>query len=75
MNNKRIYKKESYTQSEKLAINNGFRPIEDESAFNGRYFIRDGKIWIHNISALKKQLNIYDNSELKYLGYDVDTFF
>ena len=65
----------NFNRSEQLALNNGFKVVLDEGAYNGRYFIKDGKKWIHNISALKKQFAITDNSKLVQLGYDVDTYF
>lgn len=65
----------SFNISEQLALNNGFEMILDDDAYNGRYFIRDGKKWIHNISALKKQLRTYDNRVLEQHGYDVEAYF
>ena len=43
-------------RSEKLALKYNFQMVIDENAYNGRYFIKDGKKWIHNIDALKRQL-------------------
>ena len=43
-------------RSEQLAVKNGFEVVYDKDAYNGRYFIKDGKKWIHNIDALKRQL-------------------
>lgn len=65
----------SFNKSEQLAIDNGFDVVIDEGAYNGRCFIKNGKIWIHNITGLKKQLGIYNNVELCQLGYDVDAYF
>ena len=64
-----------YTNSEKLALSKGFEEVLDENAFNGRYFIKDGKIWIHDIDALQDKLDVYDEYELEELGYDVDTYY
>jgi hypothetical protein len=65
----------NFNRSEQLAINNGFKVVLDEDAYNGRYFIKDGKKWIHNIAALKKQCGVYDNSVLEQMGYDVYAYF
>jgi predicted DNA-binding protein len=64
-----------YTTSEKEAIEKGFEEVEDHEAYNGRYFIKDDLIWIHNIQALKSKLGIYDEDELRYMNYDVDTYY
>ncbi len=60
-----------FNRSELLAIKNGFDVVFDEDAYNGRYFIKDGKKWIHNIDALKRQLRIDSDSELSEYDYDV----
>ena len=49
-------KNSDFNRSELLAIKNGFEVVYDKDAYNGRYFIKDGKKWIHNIDALKRQL-------------------
>ena len=49
--------------------------VYDENSYNGRYFAKDDKIWIHNIKALKSQLNTDSDYRLKKLGYDVDTYY
>lgn len=51
--------------SERLALRCGFEMIIDENAYNGRYFIQDGKKWIHNIDALKRQLGTSSDSEVE----------
>ena len=48
--------------------------MPDENAYNGRYFIKDGKKWIHNIDALKRQLGINNDRELENMDYDVDSY-
>lgn len=65
----------NFNRSEQLALHNGFQVVLDEDAYNGRYFIKDGKKWIHNISALKRQFGITDNSKLEQMGYAVDAYF
>lgn len=70
-----LNKQLNFNRSEQLALKNGFEVVLDEKAYNGRYFVREGKIWIHNISALKKQLRIYNNKELELHGYDVKAYF
>lgn len=64
-----------YNTSEKEAIEKGFEEVEDDEAYNGRYFKKDGLIWIHNIQALKSKLDIYDEDELRHIKYDVDTYY
>ncbi|MDD3834377.1 MAG: hypothetical protein PHS42_02785 [Sulfurimonas sp.] len=72
---KQFDQKFNFNKSEQLALNNGFKVVLDASAYNGRYFIKDGRKWIHNISALKRQFCITDNSKLEQMGYHIDAYF
>ena len=63
-----------YNKSEQMAYDNGFRAVYDDNAYNGRYFVKNDKIWIHDLSALKHTLREYDENELRDRGYDVDTY-
>ena len=68
-------KNSDFNRSELLAIKNGFEVVFDENAYNGRYFIKDGKKWIHNIEALKRQLRINSDAELSEYDYDVSAYY
>ena len=68
-------KNSDFYRSELLAIKNGFEVVYDEDAYNGRYFIKDGKKWIHNIEALKRQLRVNCDSELLEYDYDVVSYY
>ena len=68
-------KNSDFNRSELLAIKNGFEVVYDEDAYNGRYFIKDGKKWIHNIEALKRQLRVNSDSELSEYDYDVVAYY
>lgn len=65
----------NFNRSEQLAIKSGFTMVIDVNAFNGRYFIQDGKKWIHNIDALKRQLRVNRDSELSEYDYDVVAYY
>lgn len=65
----------NYNKSELKAIASGFEEKADAEAYNGRYFVKDGLLWIHNISALKRKLHIIDNQELFRMGYDIEAYF
>jgi len=65
----------NFNRSEKLALKCSFEMVIDENAYNGRYFIKDGKKWIHNIDALKRQLGISCDDELKDKDYDVEAYY
>lgn len=75
----------SYTESEMNAIAAGFVEVRDERAYNGRYFMKNGKKWIHNLEALRKKLNAeygryIDDEELSApapegFGYDIETYY
>ena len=62
-----------YKNSELCAIEHGFEEFSDEKAYNGRYFLKAGLIWIHDIDALMKTSGL-DEEGLKKDGYDVDTY-
>jgi hypothetical protein len=64
-----------YNGSEQHAYNCGFKAVDDENAYNGRYFIKNGKKWIHNLKALKSTIGISNEYKLKQLGYDVDSYY
>ncbi len=68
-------KNSDFNRSELLAIKNGFEVVYDKDAYNGRYFIKDGKKWIHNIEALKRQLRVNSDSELSEYDYDVVAYY
>jgi hypothetical protein len=68
-------KNPDFNRSEQLAVKNGFEVVYDKDAYNGRYFIKDGKKWIHNIDALKRQLRKDSDSELSEYDYDVVAYY
>lgn len=58
-----------------LAIKNGSEVVFDEDAYNVRYFIKDGKKWIHNIDALKRQIDVSCDDALEDKDYDVEAYY
>ena len=53
----------------------GFEKVFDERGYDsGTYYIKDGKKWIFEISALKQKQNVSTDDELKGLVYDVGTY-
>ena len=74
-----------YTASELLAISLGYCEVSDHKAYNGRYFILNGKKWIHNLEALRRKLKdqycryITDEELEAYapegFGYDVQAYY
>ena len=64
-----------YLPSERLALSHGFAEIADPNAYNGRYFVKRDKIWIHDIGALKSKLDVISDSELSSHGYDVEMYY
>ena len=67
--------RKQYLPSERLALPHGFVEISDFNAYNGRYFIKNDKIWIHDIGALKSKLGVVSDSELRTHSYDVETYY
>ncbi len=72
---RRSKSKVNYRESERLALQFGFKKVYSDYGYNGKYFIKNGKKWIHDIVALKKHLGLSSNIELKRKGYDVDTYY
>ena len=64
-----------FNQSEKLAIKNGFKAVNDSKSYNGRYFIKDSLKLIHNIKALKSTLGVRLDSKLLDMGYDIQAYY
>ncbi|WP_044469485.1 hypothetical protein [Mannheimia massilioguelmaensis] len=74
-----------YNLSEIEALIAGYVEVADDRAYNGRYFIKNGKKWIHNLVALRNKLNneygrYIDDEELlagypEGFGYDVDNYY
>jgi flagellar biosynthesis/type III secretory pathway protein FliH len=71
---KQNLKTKSYNSSEQRAHDCGFKAVYEEGAYNGRYFVKDGKKWIHNLKALKSTMNVSSEYQLKQMGYDVDAY-
>lgn len=67
--------KMDYLKNIELAISLGFEEVSDANAYNGRYYIKNGIIWIHNIEALKHKLGASSDQELAELGYDIDSYY
>lgn len=63
-----------YAKNIQLALTLGFKEVIDPIAYNGKYYIKDEKIWIHDIEALKSKLRISSDSEL-LPKYDVDSYY
>ncbi len=66
--------KMNYKKSVELALSLGYKEVLDENAYQGKYFIKDEKIWIHDKEALKSKLQVTSNEELENLGYDVENY-
>ncbi len=73
--NIKVTTKKSYTPSERSALKKGFLEITDPNAYNGRYFIKNEKIWIHDIGALKARLGVSTDQAVRDHGYDVETYY
>jgi hypothetical protein len=67
--------KMDYYKNVKLALRLGFEEIHDIKAYREKYYIKDGRIWIHDIKALKIRLNIGEDEDLRRLNYDVESYY
>jgi hypothetical protein len=64
-----------YSKNIELAMSLGLQEVSDENAYNGKFYVKNGIIWIHNIEALKAKLRVKSDQELKTLNYDVDSYY
>lgn len=74
-----------YSNSELLAISLGYEEVADSKAYNQRYFILNGKKWIHNLEALRHKLNAQygryitdeelEAADPEGFGYDVEAYY
>lgn len=64
-----------YRKSVELALSKGYEEVQDTTAYRGRYFVKDGLIWVHEIDALKTSLGITSDQELRQANYDVDSYY
>lgn len=67
--------KMNYLKNIELALSLGYEEVQDANAYGGRYFIKNGLIWIHNIEALKLKLSLASDQNLSNLKYDVDSYY
>lgn len=67
--------KMDYYKNIELALSLGFEEVCDKKAYRGKYYIKDGLIWIHDIEALRTRLKINEDEDLKYLNYDVESYY
>ncbi|ENN8378343.1 hypothetical protein MKT39_016855 [Providencia rettgeri] len=56
------------------ALELGYEKVPDANAYTGFYYIKDGKKWIFNIQALKKELGVVSDDDLRKENYDVDIY-
>lgn len=67
--------KMNYSKNVELALSLGFKGVFDQNAYQGICYIKDKKIWLHNIDALKAKLQLKSDVELRDLNYDVDSYY
>ena len=67
--------KMDYERSVDLALSLGYEEVHDINAYNEFYYIRNNKIWIHDIEALKLKLRVKSDEELEQLNYDVENYY
>ncbi len=63
-----------YLKNINLAIGLGFEEKLDPNTYKGKFYTKNGLIWIHDIDALKDKLDIDSYEDLRKLNYDVDTY-
>lgn len=66
--------KMDYAKNVELAMALGFEEVISPTGYNGKYYIKYGKIWIHDIEALKLKMRVSSDSEL-VPQYDVDSYY
>ncbi|AUZ05045.1 MULTISPECIES: hypothetical protein [Vitreoscilla] len=64
-----------YEESKQRAIKHGYIRYENYLGYNGEVYVKNKKIWIHNIEALKHELGYTNDNNLIELGYNVDDYY
>lgn len=59
--------------SSKLAMSLGYDYVENPKAYDGVCYMKDEKIWIHDLGALMYTLQCSE-ADLVSLNYDVETY-
>ncbi|MEG9531310.1 hypothetical protein [Mannheimia indoligenes] len=65
----------NYKESCEKAILAGYEECTDEYAYNGSYFIKDDKIWIHDLESLCDKMGFKSIKEVDEAGYAIDDWF
>ncbi|CAB1223215.1 hypothetical protein [Acinetobacter bouvetii] len=68
---------QSYEDSVELALLLHYTEIKtlDSRGYNGSYFIKENKIWIHDINYLRGKFDNCTDKELELKGYNVDDYY
>lgn len=68
---------QQYEDSVDLALLCHYTEIKtsDNRGYNGSYFIKKHKIWIHDINYLRSKFNNCSDEELRSMGYNVDDYY
>ena len=69
--------KQAYEDSVELALLLHYKEIKtlDSRGYNGSYFIKENKIWIHDINYLRNKFDNCTDKELELKGYNVDDYY
>jgi len=69
--------KQAYEDSVELALLLNYTEIKtlDSRGYNGSYFIKENKIWIHDINYLRSKFDNCTDKELELKGYNVDDYY
>lgn len=69
--------KQAYEDSVELALLLHYKEIKtsDSRGYNGSYFIKEHKIWIHDINYLRSKFDNCTDKELELKGYNVDDYY
>lgn len=59
--------------SSKLAMSLGYDYVENPKAYGGVCYMKDKKIWVHDLGALKHTLQCSE-ADLVSLNYDVEAY-
>ncbi|MDG4953661.1 MULTISPECIES: hypothetical protein [Actinobacillus] len=65
----------NYEESCEKAILAGYEEKFDEFAYNNSYFIKDDKIWIHNLESLCEKMGFSTLQEVVDAGYALEDWF
>ena len=64
----------AYETGVQKALILGYKPVEDARAFNGVYYVKDGKMWIFFLEGLARQIGATCHNDFREHFYAIEDY-